>query len=127
MGSRLATALHWFWRLRGPVSEGRHWMDSVLADGKDVSPAVHAALLARAGDLAMIQGDFARAVALQEASVALARKLDDRQLLADSLGWRGLTAINEGQRDRADEGQLVRGQHLVEQAVALAREVRSPF
>jgi hypothetical protein len=78
MGSRLATALHWFWRLRGPVSEGRHWMDSVLADGKDASPTVHAALLARAGDLAMIQGDFARAVALQEASVALARKLDDR-------------------------------------------------
>jgi predicted ATPase/DNA-binding CsgD family transcriptional regulator len=119
VGSRLAIALHWFWRVRGPVTEGRYWTDTILADCGEAPPALRAALLARAGDLAMIQGEFARAVGLQEASVALARELGDGRVLADALGWRGVTAINEGRHDL--------GEQLVEQAGSLAREADVPF
>src|SRR6185295_6087605 len=32
---RLAIALHWFWRLRGPVTEGRQWMEILQADAAE--------------------------------------------------------------------------------------------
>ncbi len=119
LGCRLAIALHWFWRIRGPVSEGHHWMAAILADCEIAPPALRAVFLMRAGDLAMIQGDFARAVELQEASLALAHELGDRQILAEALGWRSITATNMGRFDLAEQ--------LLERAVSLAREAGAPF
>ena len=74
---RLASALHWFWRSRGPVGEGRRWTEALLAGTGEVAPALRAALLMGAGDLAMTQGEFARAAELLEASIALARELGE--------------------------------------------------
>src|SRR5262249_7428236 len=113
LGSRLAIALYWFWRLRGPVSEGRRWTETLLAVPGELSPAVHAGLLARAGDLATVQGEFARAVALQEASITLAREIDDRSTLTFALGARGTTAYGAGDYEL--------GKQFLEQSVTLAR------
>ena len=33
---RLAVALHWFWRSRGPVGEGRRWTETLLADAQKI-------------------------------------------------------------------------------------------
>jgi predicted ATPase/DNA-binding CsgD family transcriptional regulator len=119
IGFRLAIALHWFWRVRGPVSEGHRWMETLLAGSGEVSPALLAALLTRAGDHATMQGKFARAIELQDAGVALARQLSDRKILVEALGWRGITDLNEGQVDL--------GEQLVEEAVSFARECDVPF
>jgi predicted ATPase/DNA-binding CsgD family transcriptional regulator len=119
LGARLAIALHWFWRLRGPVNEGRHWMESMLAASDDLSPALHAALQTRAGDLAMVQGEFTRAQELLDASIALARELGDRRLLAFALGFRGAAAYPAGDDDLA--------RHLLEEAAALARADAVPL
>ena len=117
-GCRLASALHWFWRSRGPVGEGRRWTEALLAGAGGVAPALRAALLTGAGDLAMAQGEFARAAELLEAGMALARELGERSILADALGWRGATALYQGQLGLAEGFET--------QAVALARATGAP-
>jgi non-specific serine/threonine protein kinase len=119
LGCRLASALHWFWRSRGPVGEGRRWTEDLLASATEVAPELRGALLMGAGDLAMTQGEFARAAELLEASIALARQLDDRLTLAHALGFRGATAVYEGQLDL--------GEAFVVEAVRVARSAGAPF
>ena len=116
---RLASALHWFWRSRGPVGEGRRWTEALLAGAVEVAPALRAALLMGAGDLAMTQGEFARAAELLEASIALARELGDWPTLAHALFFRGATAVYEGQFDLGEE--------FVDQAVDVAGAMGAPF
>jgi predicted ATPase/DNA-binding CsgD family transcriptional regulator len=119
LGFRLAIALHWFWRLRGPVNEGRHWTETMLTASDKVSPGLRAALTVRAGDLATIQGDFTRAWELLDAGITLARELGDRQLLTFALGMRGLSAYSAG------EDHL--GKQLLEETVSLVRAIPVPL
>jgi predicted ATPase/DNA-binding CsgD family transcriptional regulator len=119
LGYRLAIAWHWFWRVRGPVSEGRHWIETLLAHAGDVTPTLQAALLARAGDLAMVQGALPQAVERLDGGIDLARAINDRQTLAFALGWRGTTAYIAGDADVAKQ--------LLEQAVSLARTSDIPL
>ncbi len=119
LGVRLAIALHWFWRLRGPVHEGRHWTATMLLRCAEVSPALHAALLPRAGDLATVQGDFTRARAMLDAGIAMARELDDPRLLTFALGMRGASAYTAG-----DDGFA---RTCLEEAVSLARANAVPL
>jgi hypothetical protein len=77
-----------------------------------VEPALRAALLMGAGDLAMTQGEFARAAELLDASIVLARELSDWPTLAHALFFRGATAVYEGQFDLGEE--------FVDQAVGVA-------
>ena len=84
---RLAGALGWFWYVRGYSSEGRRWLDRVLAasmpEGASAPDAAaapdRADLLATAlqvaGHLALFQGDFAHARMRLEASAAIWRAL----------------------------------------------------
>jgi predicted ATPase/DNA-binding CsgD family transcriptional regulator len=116
---RFAIALHWFWRSRGPVGEGRRWTEALLDDAGTVDPALRAGLLLGAGDLAMTQGDFARAAELLEASAAAARDAGDPQTLAHALGFRGATAVYVGDLDRGEEYE--------NQAVHVARAAGAPF
>jgi ATP/maltotriose-dependent transcriptional regulator MalT len=115
VGARLAIALHWLWRVRGPVSEGRQSIERVLAMCP-TEPPLRAKLLTRAGDLAMVESDYPRAAELHEASLEIARNLGDRSTLAWALGFRGLTAVHEGNLERADE--------ILTLALAEAREAK---
>jgi predicted ATPase/class 3 adenylate cyclase len=63
---RLANRLAPYWGLRGYPSEGRRWLDRVLAQAEDADPALRARALRRAGELALQQGDHARARELLE-------------------------------------------------------------
>jgi predicted ATPase/DNA-binding CsgD family transcriptional regulator len=110
---RLAIALHWYWRIRGPVSEGLRWMTAALALAHHPAPRLRAALLTRAGDLAMVQDNLARAAELQDASRVLAAEAGDPLELTWALGYRGLTALHQGQFTLAAE--------CLERALDLAR------
>ena len=114
-GLRLASALHWFWRVRGPVSEGRQWTERILARYATAAPALRAKLLTRTGDLAMVEHDYPRAVALHEEGLKIAQELGDRRILAWALGFRGLTAVHEDDLERAED--------LLTRALTEAREV----
>jgi predicted ATPase/class 3 adenylate cyclase len=50
---RLAAALHWFWRVRGPVGEGQMWLEHAIGLTSDRSPARVRALAALADLLSM--------------------------------------------------------------------------
>ncbi|MDF3053873.1 MAG: LuxR family transcriptional regulator, partial [Geminicoccaceae bacterium] len=103
----------------GPVGEGRHWTEALLAGAEEVVPALRAALLMGAGDLAMTRGEFARAAELLDASIVLARELSDWPTLAHALFFRGATAAYEGQFDLGEE--------FVDQAVGVAGAMGAPF
>jgi predicted ATPase len=78
-GLQLASALWWFWWLRGHVSEGRGWLERMLGQETGVPAAPRARALNAAGVLAMTQDDHAQARALLEECLALRRALEDRQ------------------------------------------------
>ncbi|HWE61630.1 MAG TPA: adenylate/guanylate cyclase domain-containing protein, partial [Chloroflexota bacterium] len=99
-GLRLAGALWRFWYTRGHLSEGRGWLDELLADGAGAA-SLRARALRGAGVLAYNQGDFARAVALTEQSLALYEQLGERQGVAATLNLLGYVAVKQGDGARA--------------------------
>ena len=75
---RLAGVLGRLWHVRGPVAEGRVWLDAVLALPAAAPPAapvaLRAAVLHEAGRLAADQGDWAAAAAHHTEALALRRR-----------------------------------------------------
>jgi predicted ATPase/transcriptional regulator with XRE-family HTH domain len=115
LGLRLGSALSWFWITRGYQSEGRQWMEAMLALPGPTLPALRAHALHGASAVALEQGDFAGARALAEQGLVLAREVQDRRrimLLRYVLG--------EAARLQGDHRQAVR--HF-EESVALGREL----
>ena len=80
LAQRMAGALQPFWFKRGYWSEGRRWLEEVVAmhPGAGPDPAVRAKALYSAGMLARFQGDFARARMLCVQSLELYRTLADQ-------------------------------------------------
>ena len=103
---RVAAALWMFWNIRGFLSEGREWLEGLLARTagqamSDAAAGVRATALNGAGALAHGQGDYARARMLQEESLALRRKLGDKQGTAASLNNLAGKAHHQGDYERA--------------------------
>jgi len=111
MGLRLAAALGEFWWPRGHLSQGRRWLDLLLAGPaqpgapeapgqelpKDSQPTV-AKALACAGELAYGQGDHPRAAALLQQSLECYRQFADRSGEARAL--RGLSNVLAARGDQ---------------------------
>jgi predicted ATPase len=71
LGLRLASALWLYWQARGFLSEGRRWLEEMLARGPAVNPSVRAKALVRSAALAMNQTDYARATAQAKEALEL--------------------------------------------------------
>ena len=100
-GLRIAGAMRWFWFLRGHITEGRNWLESLLA--KPVAPDAQAAIevyramaLAAAGGLAWTQGDTEVAQVRLDEAVAFYRRSQDLPRLAQTLVFEGLLALGWG-------------------------------
>jgi len=100
-GLRLGGAVAHFWEVRGYLTEGREWLESALTKGAEVLSTARVKALNGAGLLALIQGDFPRAVALGEESLNLSRKLGDKRGIASCLNILGLDACRLERYDRA--------------------------
>jgi predicted ATPase/class 3 adenylate cyclase len=114
---RLGGALWWFWSARGYYSEGRRWLEEVLAiDGRG-SPEVRARALAAAGGLALDQDDLDRAKEACEEGLELlaheARERSEAKLFL--LACLGLVAWEREEHGQASE--------LFEEGLALSREM----
>jgi predicted ATPase/DNA-binding XRE family transcriptional regulator len=111
-GLRLAGSLRWFWWIRGHLGEGRYWLRTFLdqdaADegGATLGPA-RAKALYGAGQLALGQGDLARAARLYGESLAAYRALGDDRGSAQVV---------------VELGQVARAQENHERAAALSQE-----
>jgi predicted ATPase/DNA-binding XRE family transcriptional regulator len=114
LGLQLAGALGEFWFRRGYLSEGRRWLQAALEQGIETQEAsARARALTRATTIAWGQGDFERAIALGEESVALARDSEDPSSIATALYTVGRAAFFANRLERAAA--------LVEEAASLQR------
>jgi predicted ATPase len=96
---RLAVALSLFWRIRGYFSEGRQWLEALLAHRAELAPTRELArALESAGYLTWAQGDdLAAARALIEDSLAIGRDLNDQKIIAQALFSLGITLMTQGE------------------------------
>jgi tetratricopeptide (TPR) repeat protein len=92
---RLASALWWFWHVRGHFAEGREWLALKLAAGSSRT-ADRAKALNGAAVLARNQGDYAAAQTLSLESLKIKRDLGDRQGIAASLNNLATLALSQG-------------------------------
>jgi len=102
-GLRLAAALWRFWEVRGHLREGCRWLEETLAKAEPerTSPSVRARALRGAGRLLQCQGEYERATALYQESLALLRELGDKQGIAHTLNNLGLVAWHQGNYSEA--------------------------
>ncbi|HXT34600.1 MAG TPA: DUF6788 family protein [Chloroflexota bacterium] len=114
----LAVACSRFWRILGHISEGRSRIEAILAIRGAIPADTRASLLDRACNLAHLQGDHARALALAEECLDLRRQLGDRRGLAQALNTRGNVAWA-----MTDYRLAAR---LYEESLCLYREVDDP-
>jgi DNA-binding CsgD family transcriptional regulator/tetratricopeptide (TPR) repeat protein len=116
MAFRLGEALMRFWRVHGFYSEGRTFLEQLLARGEGVAPSVRAKALRNAADFAFAQGDSDRAEALYQESLVLYRELGDTRGIASSLQGLGWIAPWKGNNSAA-------ARSLMEESLAFCREV----
>ena len=93
----VAAALEGFWELRGRFSEGRTWLEGLLAGSGGTAPApVRAKALRAAAILAQRQGDYGPAQSLHTESLALAREAGDERGVAAAVHGLGNVAALRG-------------------------------
>jgi predicted ATPase/DNA-binding SARP family transcriptional activator len=95
-GLRLAGALWRFWWIRGFPQEGRRWLETSLGAATSAPVEIRARALGGAGVLAADQGDYARARALHEESLALWRSVGDVGHVAEALNNLGSAVQQQG-------------------------------
>jgi predicted ATPase/DNA-binding CsgD family transcriptional regulator len=111
-GLRLAAVLWFAWRQLGLLSEGRRWLDLLLAVERSPSPTRAHALWAN-GYLALLQSDVDAAGLMLAESSRLAEQLGDHSARAYAEGFSGQVAMVEG--------DLVRAVRLLEHALEAHR------
>jgi tetratricopeptide (TPR) repeat protein len=115
-GLRLAAALWWFWELRGYWSEGREWLDRMLAAAGPIATPARLRGLSLAAGLAWKQGDWEAVARYGEETLVLAERLEDvgSQIMITIM--LGAVASDQEAYDRA-EALLNRGLALADPAV----------
>jgi non-specific serine/threonine protein kinase len=96
IGLRLAGNAGLFWDERGHLSEGRRWLEDLLATGAGAGTPERAKALDSAGMLARAQGDFERARMWLEMSLRAYNDLGDRQQGAMVRTHLGVLALMQG-------------------------------
>jgi DNA-binding CsgD family transcriptional regulator len=92
-GLRVATKLHHYWVMSGSFSEGRRWLQRLLAQAPEVPAGDEAAALAVAGRLAVLQGDSDEGRSLVTKAHSLAESAGDGGVAADAAHAEGLAAM----------------------------------
>jgi predicted ATPase/DNA-binding CsgD family transcriptional regulator/Tfp pilus assembly protein PilF len=115
---RLAAGFWRLWLMRGRFSEGRLWLDRVLADRERAPQSAQLEALSGAGMLAESQGDYDRARQFHGEALDLATGLGNEESRGRALNNLANIAHDQGDFDRA------RGLH--EQALAAFRTTNEP-
>jgi predicted ATPase len=92
IGLRLGSALEWFWSQRSHLSEGRQWLDQILAQSSGAPAPLRAKVLFAAGDMAFQQGDFVSAVRLTQQALELFGAGEDKVSIARAYFLLGFVA-----------------------------------
>lgn len=112
---RICGALWRFMVLRGLLREGGAWLEEALATGGESSPSVRARALNASALVAVYRGLYERGAVHGTASLALARDIGDRKLIAASLSALAMATREPGNFAHAVE--------LYEESLAIYREL----
>jgi len=115
LGLRLAGAVWRFWARGGHAREDGRWLEALLERVDPAPAAVRAKALNGAGCIASMRGDFARADAFLEKSLALRRQIGDTRGVSNTLANLGMLA--------SDRGEYARARKLLQEALALWRSL----
>ncbi len=85
-----------FWLMRGHISEGRGWLDRLLAATPGLISDARGKVTQGAGYLTWIQGDSDRAEAIHREGLAIRRALGDKAGMGGSLSNLGVIAWGRG-------------------------------
>jgi predicted ATPase/Tfp pilus assembly protein PilF len=96
-GLHLASALERFWFLRGYFSEGRKWLDTLLARAVHQRSPVYLKALYTSARLAREQGDYAVAQSSYETCISLGQELDAKDIVTNALSGLGIIAHERGE------------------------------
>ncbi len=112
---RLASALVYFWWMRGHFAEGRRFLEAVVGGtpGGATDPRTRAQALSGLGILLLFQGEVGRARAVLEEGLVAARSVEDSRSITLSLICLGIHAMVGG--------NWKEGTPLLEEALALSR------
>ena len=113
-GIRTAVDLAFFWLQRGPVSEGRNWLERALKRCPPTPTELRANLLSAAAMLRHEQGDVAGARALLQESVDILESLGDLAALIPQRNNLAITAY--------DMGDVAFARQCWEESLAVIRE-----
>jgi non-specific serine/threonine protein kinase len=113
-GLQLGSALGRFWRIRGPLTEGRQRLQELLAmPGDSASDAMRALAFMYLAGLCQRQGDYDAAITYFRESLMLRRNLGDRRGEG-----RALVTLGDVELERGHYGDA---QRLLEDGLAIAQ------
>ena len=112
---RIATVLWHYWDIAGAWREGLQWLERGLVGTGPISDAVRAKALTRTGWLIRSLGDYARAIAALQESLALWRQIGDRAGISRALTNLGALVMRQGDYAGATA--------MLEEALILRREL----
>jgi len=120
LGLRLASPLWEYWLAHGHVSEGRRWLEALLARDTDderrrPTDLIRSKGLYAAGMLAWRHGEVERTRCLAQGSYTLAQRVGDRRQMS--------AALNALAMVRCNRGDLTQAKNLHTESLALAREI----
>jgi hypothetical protein len=115
MGLQLAAALWRFWQVQGHLTEGRGWLERLLAGAAGPPTVARARALVGAGALTLRQQDKPRARQLLEEAVIACRASGETAGLATALKHLGLMALHDQPPDP------VHARLLLEESLELRR------
>jgi len=95
-GLNLGASLWEFWLMRGHISEGRQWLDRLLAATPGMITEARGNVTQGAGYLTWIQGDSDQAEAIHNEGLAIRRALNDKAGIGGSLSNLGVIAWGRG-------------------------------
>ena len=104
--------------MRGHYSEARTFLERTLARSEEASVSLRVKVLQAGANVALQQGDYARAEGLAEPCLALYRELGNTRGIADCLGLLVELAVKRG--------KLTEAITLAEERVRLMRQVGEP-
>ncbi len=119
LGLQLGASVWEFWLMRGHITEGRQWLDLLLAATEGTVSKARGAATQGAGYLAWIQGDADRAEQLHREGVNIRRAVNDQAGLGGSLSNLGIIAWSRGDFDAA--------RSYYEEALAARRAANYPL
>jgi predicted ATPase/DNA-binding SARP family transcriptional activator len=104
-----------FWHKQGYFSEGRRWVESVLAVSDDRSSFLYGSTLIARGAYEWTLGNLDASIASLDQALAFAEGLGDLRLLQQALYWKAIVVFDHSDFSEA-EGLLRRGHQVARQA-----------